>query len=154
MERMVLGFYWSEGKVVLIRKARPAWQAGRLNGVGGHVEPTDESPQHAMAREMREEAGIETGHYEWRLFATMRCEEEEWEVLCYHAVGGQLPRVMNTDEPAGLYSRDISRRFAVVENLDWLLHLSLDCNPRLQPVVINYIPVAVIATKEAPDASQ
>src|SRR5690349_13991679 len=35
-----LGFLFDgTGRVVLIRKRRPAWQAGLLNGVGGKVEP-------------------------------------------------------------------------------------------------------------------
>ena len=41
MERMVVGFAFTEDRrsVILIRKNRPEWQAGRLNGVGGHIEP-------------------------------------------------------------------------------------------------------------------
>ena len=43
--------------VVLIRKSRPEWQAGRLNGVGGKVEE-GEDPYQAMRREFWEETGV------------------------------------------------------------------------------------------------
>lgn len=51
--------------VVLVRKNRPEWQAGLLNGVGGKVEEADRDPgftydaiQNAMSREFGEEAGV------------------------------------------------------------------------------------------------
>lgn len=43
--------------VALIRKARPSWQAGRLNGIGGSIEP-GETALSAMRREFEEEAGV------------------------------------------------------------------------------------------------
>ena len=65
----VAGFLFSAdlSKVLLIRKLKPAWQAGKLNGVGGKVEP-GETPTAAMVREFYEEAG---GHiYNWKYFAS------------------------------------------------------------------------------------
>ena len=44
-------------QVLLIRKLRPAWQKGYLNGIGGKIEP-GETPLEAMNREFEEEAGI------------------------------------------------------------------------------------------------
>ena len=60
MRSYVLGFCFSRdhSKVVLIAKNRPKWQAGRLNGIGGHVED-GEIPIVAMAREFREESLVE-----------------------------------------------------------------------------------------------
>lgn len=68
----VLGFLLSpsHSDVVLIRKNRPKWQAGLLNGVGGKVEP-GESPPEAMVREFREETGLETLQSQWREFAQL-----------------------------------------------------------------------------------
>jgi 8-oxo-dGTP diphosphatase len=43
--------------VCLIKKNRPTWQKGLLNGVGGHVE-VGEAPSAAMAREFEEETGV------------------------------------------------------------------------------------------------
>lgn len=48
----VLGFLFNENltKVVLVRKKRPEWQCGLLNGVGGKIED-GEPPLDAMVRE-------------------------------------------------------------------------------------------------------
>ena len=65
MRGYVCGFFFSpdRGRVLLIRKRRPAWQVGRLNGVGGKIEP-GESPAQAMCREFREEAGLDVGDWQ------------------------------------------------------------------------------------------
>jgi 8-oxo-dGTP pyrophosphatase MutT (NUDIX family) len=47
-----------EGKVLLVEKNRPEWQAGRYNLLGGKVEH-GESWQEASLREFYEEAGIQ-----------------------------------------------------------------------------------------------
>ena len=56
--KYVVGLMFSPNleKVALIRKRRPTWQIGKLNGIGGHIEG-DEAPGLAMAREFEEEAG-------------------------------------------------------------------------------------------------
>ena len=55
----VVGFLMDSDaeQVILIRKNRPEWQAGKLNGVGGKVEP-GELIGGAMYREFREETGV------------------------------------------------------------------------------------------------
>ncbi len=54
--------------VLLIRKNRPEWQAGLLNGIGGHVDVDEDMCIHAMVREFREETGIETSVRDWQHF--------------------------------------------------------------------------------------
>jgi len=51
-----------EGKVLLIHKCRPTWQAGGLNGIGGKVNK-HENFYDAMVRECSEEAGITVTHW-------------------------------------------------------------------------------------------
>jgi 8-oxo-dGTP diphosphatase len=72
MTNYVLGFCFdSAGKnVVLIRKTKPAWQAGKFNGVGGKIE-TRESQGQAMVREFYEEAGVMTTPDNWEYFGSM-----------------------------------------------------------------------------------
>jgi 8-oxo-dGTP diphosphatase len=55
-----VGFMFSLGMkaVVLIRKKRPDWQRGLLNGVGGKLQG-GEAPLEGMRREFREETGVE-----------------------------------------------------------------------------------------------
>ena len=63
--RYVLGFAFHPARgVVLIRKNRPEWQAGKLNGVGGKIE-RGELPEQAMAREFEEETGYHTVAADW-----------------------------------------------------------------------------------------
>ncbi len=59
-KRYVCSFAFSTDRqrVLLIRKNRPAWQAGKLNGVGGKMEP-GETPHAAARREFREETGLD-----------------------------------------------------------------------------------------------
>lgn len=70
----VVGFAFSEerSRVVLIRKTKPKWQAGYLNGVGGKVEPTDSSAHAAMAREFHEETGVLTEPDAWKYRGIMQ----------------------------------------------------------------------------------
>jgi len=78
----VLGFCFNSSltTILLIRKTHPAWQAGKLNGVGGKVEE-GETPTQAMEREFREEACFETKHG-WVQFGSLR--GDEWVVHLFH----------------------------------------------------------------------
>jgi 8-oxo-dGTP diphosphatase len=67
-------------RVLLIRKRRPAWQAGKLNGVGGKIEAA-ESPIQALVREVREEAALDTVPEQWRYFGVM--DGPEFLVHCF-----------------------------------------------------------------------
>ena len=71
----VVGFLFDleAERVVLIRKNQPEWQAGKLNGVGGKVEPADASIESAMVREFREETGVTV--LSWQHFANLEWEE-------------------------------------------------------------------------------
>lgn len=84
MKRYVLGFCFGPSfkTVVLIKKkTRPAWQVGRLNGLGGHIED-GETPHEAMAREFNEEAAFED-KLEWVQFGLLH--GDGWEVHLFHA---------------------------------------------------------------------
>lgn len=67
--KYVLGFAFSpdNSKVLLIRKERPKWQSGLLNGVGGKVEG-EEWLREAMVREFKEETDIDTSTTDWSMF--------------------------------------------------------------------------------------
>ena len=59
MKLYCCGFMFSKdfSHVLLIEKARPKWQEGKVNGIGGHLE-SGESPVDAMVREFEEETGL------------------------------------------------------------------------------------------------
>lgn len=66
IKQFVCGFLFNRNckRVCLIRKNRPIWQAGKLNGVGGSIEPGETGPM-AMAREFFEETGVHTLPLDW-----------------------------------------------------------------------------------------
>lgn len=98
MQEYVLGFMFSDDldSLLLIRKQRPVWQAGRLNGVGGKVE-AEESPLYAMIREFREETGV--AHTDWVAFQVL--EFPGARVTCFAAASSNalLAARSTTDEP-------------------------------------------------------
>src|SRR5436309_3669493 len=84
MQGYVCGFLFSPDRrrVLLIRKRRPAWQAGRLNGVGGKIEP-GEGPGQAMRREFREEAGLDVA--DWQ--PAVELTGSDWRGTFFRAFG-------------------------------------------------------------------
>jgi 8-oxo-dGTP pyrophosphatase MutT (NUDIX family) len=58
IQEYVLGFVFNldKTKVALMRKTKPEWQRGRLNGIGGKIE-LGETSITAMHREFKEETG-------------------------------------------------------------------------------------------------
>lgn len=98
MRRYALGFMLDStmSSVLLIRKRRPSWQAGRLNGIGGSTEP-GETPFQAMIREFGEETGVR--HEAWIRFQTLAFPEAE--VVCFAAHSDAALKLARTvtDEP-------------------------------------------------------
>lgn len=143
MKEYVVGFaYWRE-HVLLIHKERgPAYVIGKLNGVGGKVEG-NESPTEAMAREFEEETGIvSVPHYTWLHNCTMNGPD-----YILHVLSVNLPNefdyydVKNPEENAeklvwcqlteesfriGCYDAEKEETVKLVENLQWLIPLTID----------------------------
>lgn len=82
MQRYSLGFVFDASlrQVLLIHKNKPAAQAGKVNGLGGKVEPSEDSRACVM-REIREEAGLSTAADGWLFAGTMR--SKDWSVDVY-----------------------------------------------------------------------
>jgi len=100
MQIFVLGFLFSPAldKVVLLRKNRPPWQKGYLNGVGGHVEQ-NESPLQAMNREAKREIDY-NGH--WTYFGRIENKIRGGLIDCFYSIypNENLNVKSNTDEEA------------------------------------------------------
>jgi len=122
MTHYVIGFLFDGNKVVLIQKKRPAWQAGLLNGVGGHVEREDKSAHHAMVREFKEETGATSYTYDWTHFATLA--GEDWRVRCYFAYGNSSVCHTVTDEEILVVPIVDLEKFPTIDNIPWLIEMA------------------------------
>ena len=126
VERMVVGFAFTSDRksVILIRKERPDWQKGKLNGVGGHIEQ-GEHPNKAMEREVEEETGVHIRAERWTRVVMM--EGQDWNVMFFRCILTNLDRhhiQTMTDEAVVEVQCDIPG--GMITNLSWLLPLCLD----------------------------
>ena len=122
MQDYSCGFLFSPDRqrVLLIRKRRPAWQAGKLNGVGGKVEP-GESAMEAMIREFREEAGLEMTS--WEQILTL--SGDDWRGHFFRAFGEVDEAVAITDEQLEIHRVD-ALPGDTIPNLHWMIPMMLD----------------------------
>lgn len=129
--RYVLGLIFSEDRqsVVLIRKNKPDWQRGKLNGIGGKIEPSDSTPYDAMQRESKEECGV---FAEWTEFCKMT--GELFEIHVFKAFDQEAFVRAETQEAETIVKvrcENIARHGdspQVVTNLPWLVWMALDHN--------------------------
>lgn len=124
-QEWVAGFCFNGGCVALIRKARPEWQRGKLNGVGGKIEP-GETPEQAMRREWVEETGTKSPP-DWRTFCVY-----DWKGGRVHfmVAFGKVEGEFRTDTDEAVCWRDffsmLGPERTIIPNLRWLLPLALD----------------------------
>lgn len=74
MEKLTVAFIFNRSlNMVMMLEKTHGYFVGKLNGIGGHVEDTDESSHFAALRELNEEAGATEDMLEFGL---------EWLVTC------------------------------------------------------------------------
>lgn len=145
----VLGFAFTpNNQVVLIKKTKPAWQAGKLNGVGGKVEPGENlAPVEAMVREFEEETGVPTAVQQWEQFAIMDCGPDV-RVAVYAAtlIPTQVKALRSpTEEQVKVIDwadHVYYHPYPVLLNLEWLVPLAYDVinNPEPPTMVSIFYP--------------
>jgi 8-oxo-dGTP diphosphatase len=128
MKQYVVGFCFNKAgtKVLLIRKEKPEWQKGRLNGIGGKIENYDASPVLAMIREAYEEAGISPtwipfGHY----------KGADYELYMFKAFDDNAFGVFETKEEEEVVAIELDdlpwrNEKGMIWNLNWMIPLALD----------------------------
>lgn len=124
--RYVLGFAFDADRqhVALIRKARPSWQAGKLNGIGGSM-MDGEAPVLAMAREFEEETGVALHAPHWQEYAVL--VGVAFHVHTYRAFNDRVHDVRSaTDERVLLINVVDAPSHNVLSNLRWLIPMALD----------------------------
>jgi 8-oxo-dGTP diphosphatase len=136
--RYVAGFLIApdDDRVLLIRKTHPEWQAGKLNGIGGKIDP-GESPLEAMVREFKEEAGLViTG---WQHFLTLNANPNGrvYFFRCFAPFGVLCKAKTQTDEWVGHWSigdATLPYRFDMIPNLRWILPLAAHQHDTYAPI--------------------
>jgi len=106
--------------VLLIEKRKPAWQAGKWNLPGGHIEETDDSPEDAAVRELWEETGIRADRKQVRVFGTL--EGEGYHIsVCFCPYNGWFAG--REQQPMKLTAEPVieKRLLEVVNNADRLI---------------------------------
>ncbi len=129
-QKYVAGFLFrrDRAEVTLVRKEKPEWQKGKLNGIGGKVEP-GETEYAAMVREFREETGAEI--LDWSPVAVLKVGEAE--VHFFRSSSGDGVRMFNQNdvgEAVTTYRVDSllagTSAGLLIPNLRWLLPMAAD----------------------------
>ena len=139
MQQYIVGFaFLALGEhLVLIQKTRPAWQAGKWNGVGGRVEK-GEHPIDAMVREFREETGALTAKSDWDHFASAIGPDGAL-VHFYRGTFAMLQVQTKTDEIVSIaHVNEWLKRSDLVDNLKYLIPMAMDS--ALQTASLQYGP--------------
>ncbi len=146
-----LGFLFSAdfSHVVLQRKKRPAFAAGKLNGIGGKMEAEDGGdPRATMRREWKEE----TGSFDARMWHDLaHVVGPDFHVICYFSTfeepGGlpleRLPYIQYPPPDDGfepLYVFPVADALTMpgtMGNLRVLLSIALDSSGIVRPVMLS-----------------
>jgi 8-oxo-dGTP diphosphatase len=109
--------------VVLMRRMRPAWQAGRVNALGGRLQP-GESAAAVARREVREECGVDVA--EWR--EVLVWDDAEYVMHVMRGVSEQALEA-RTIEDQEVFLADVrALPHNVIDNLRWLVPFALDAD--------------------------
>lgn len=120
-------------RVALVRKNRPAWQAGRLNAIGGKIEAGEE-PFFAMCREFREEAGVDITS--WSPVAILA--GPDFEVHFFATFDDAISEV-RTVEDEEIVVVDVTHALTLphlIPNLRVIIPLALDNTGIVKPVLL------------------
>lgn len=134
MTAYVAGFLFDQklSRVALIRKRKPEWQAGKLNGVGGKIEP-GETALDAMRREFTEEAGVSSEIDFWHHFATV---SGDWGSVAFFRASGPVDSVQSMElEQVEVHDVADIPWAECLPNLSWLIPLARYTHDWYAPVV-------------------
>ena len=130
----VCGFLFDHGgkSIALIRKKRPLWQAGYMNGVGGRIE-AGEKPFDAMQREFNEEVGMRLSG--WKHFCTLRNMDaaihwfvDRLEYVVEQDEEGEMPVLFHaiaSPEPVYWCRVDRLDELDLIPNARWLIVMAM-----------------------------
>lgn len=121
-KKYVVGFMFDPtfSNVVLIRKCKPEWQKGLLNGVGGKVEDFDPYTHDAMRREFMEEAGLDLV---WSKYGSL--SGDAFTIDLFFTNGNVHRAVAQTEEAIEVWPVDVlMNRCDTIPNVRWLVQMA------------------------------
>lgn len=104
-KKYVLSICKDEDKILLIEKIKPAWCAGKINFLGGSIEP-DELPEQAAVRELKEESGLDS--VEPKIIGTIESSDALVYCVCLKLVDPKLPLNPDPSEVEEVFWMDTS----------------------------------------------
>lgn len=132
-QSFTVGFIFDRalGHVLLVHKQRPAWQHGKLNGVGGKYEGTETAAE-CIARETKEETSLTILPTDWLYVGTIHQGEGTAGVLatCYTDA---LTDAVAADHENIEWFPVVALPHNVIPNLRWLIPL---CKEKLETASI------------------
>jgi 8-oxo-dGTP diphosphatase len=118
---LALLFTADSREVVLVRKIRPAWQAGRVNALGGKI-LAGESLADAARREVREEAGVDIDR--WEQFLVWN--DPVYRMRAVRAFDDVARRARTAEDQEVFLAYVGALPLNVIDNLRWIIPLALD----------------------------
>ncbi len=125
-QQYTLGFIFNEAldHVVLMHKAKPEWQAGKLNGIGGKVEEGEDHLS-CMVREAKEETNLETRHGDWVFLGEMGSDGWGMQVFTLTHIG-DMQAIQSMEAEKVEWFPVAALPDNVLGNLYWLVPLAID----------------------------
>lgn len=112
---------------LLIRKNRPDWQKGKLNGVGGKIKEA-ESSMDCMIREFKEETDVDTTKDDWKFVQRESGEGYQLDIYAIRLSNDFFINRSPTDENLEIYPVETIRsgKLSLVQNVLGYMENSLD----------------------------
>lgn len=124
-------------KVIVIRKNRPDWQAGKLNFPGGKIEAS-ETPVQATVRELWEETGVAVTELALRPVVQM-VRDGDFEIFVFALDVPTMPAVASmTDEQVSVIDASELDSPKCLDSLSWLYGLAFKGTNKLARVEFEY----------------
>ncbi len=125
MKAYTLGFIFNHDltKVLLMHKQRPGWQVGKLNGIGGRIEPNEKNID-CIVREVIEETGVSTKKENWTYFGEIK--SDDWRVDLYTLkYSGNVNDFSTTTDEKIEWFKINNLPYNIIANLSWILPLAI-----------------------------